>query len=64
MKVKEGDVFKILLNEAEYVVKKIVNKMVILESKNGEAHLLTGIDNLGIKSFYQKKEEVKAWDKM
>jgi c-di-GMP-binding flagellar brake protein YcgR len=33
--------------------------MAVLESKNGKSQILTGIENLGIKTFYQKEEETK-----
>jgi hypothetical protein len=59
MQTKVGDIFKSLLNGYEYIVKKIANKMAVLESKNGKSQILTGIENLGIKTFYQKEEEAK-----
>ncbi len=54
MEIKEGDIFKNNLDEAEYIVKKIVNSMVVLESENPKRHILTGVSTLDIKSFYQK----------
>jgi len=60
MQTKVGDIFKSFLNGSEYIVKKIANKMVVLESKNGKSQILTGIENLGIKTFYQKEEESKS----
>jgi hypothetical protein len=60
MQTKVGDIFKSLLNGSEYIVKKIANKMAVLESKNGRSQILTGIENLGIKTFYQKEEETKS----
>jgi len=60
MQTKVGDIFKSLLNGSEYIVKKIANKMVVLESKNGKSQILTGIENLEIKTFYQKEEEAKS----
>jgi hypothetical protein len=59
MQTKVGDIFKSLLNGSEYIVKKIANKMAVLESKNGKSQILTVIENLGIKTFYQKEEEAK-----
>ena len=57
---KVGNIFKnLLLDESEYVVKRIANRLVVLESKDGERQILTGIENLGIRAFYQKKERVK-----
>jgi hypothetical protein len=60
MKAREGEIFKSFLSGAEYVVKRIENKLVVLESLNGKRQILTGIENLGIKSFYEKKEEIKS----
>ncbi len=54
MEIKEGDIFKNNLDEAEYIVKKIVNRMVVLESENPKRHILTEVSTLNIKSFYQK----------
>ena len=53
--MKEGDIFENLLNGTEYVVKNIVNKMVILQSKKGDRQIITGVETLKIKSFYQEK---------
>lgn len=60
MQTKEGDIFKSSSNGSAYIVKKIANKMAMLESKNGKSQILTGIENLGIKTFYQKEEETKS----
>ena len=56
MKVKEGDIFKSLLSNEEYIIKKIVISAVVLESQNGKKQILTDVENLKIKSFYKKKE--------
>jgi hypothetical protein len=56
MKTKEGDKFKSLLDGAEYAIKKIVNRMVLLESKDGKRQILTEVDNLKAGAFYQKME--------
>jgi len=34
--MKEGDIFENLLDGAEYVVKQIVNSMVVLRSRKGD----------------------------
>jgi len=34
MQTKVGDIFRNSLNGSEYIVKKIANKMALLESKN------------------------------
>jgi len=55
--MKEGEIFENLLDGAEYVVKQIVNNMVVLRSIKGDRHIVTGVDTLRIKSFYLKKEK-------
>jgi len=57
MKFKEGDIFRSFLSGEEYIIKKIVKSIVMLESQNGKKQILTDFDNLKIKSFYTKKEE-------
>jgi hypothetical protein len=57
LKVKEGDMFKSLISDEEYFVKKIVNRAVVLQTKNGKRQIWTDVDNLRIKSFYMKKED-------
>ena len=59
MQTKEGDIFKNCLNGMEYGIKKIVNRMVLLESKDGMKQILTEVDSLKIRSFYQKMEQNK-----
>jgi hypothetical protein len=56
LKVKEGDMFKSFLNDEEYIVKKIVNRTAILQTKNGKKQILTDVDTIKIASFYKKKE--------
>ncbi len=55
--MKEGDVFESLLSRIEYVVKSIVNKMAVLQSRKGDSQIITGIETLKMKSFYRKKEK-------
>ena len=57
MQAKEGDIFKSSLDGTEYVVKKVVNSMVLLESQDAKKKIMTGVSSLKIKSFYQKKED-------
>jgi len=56
MKTKEGDKFRNPVDGAEYILRKIVNRMALLESKDGRRQILTEVDNLRINSFYQKME--------
>ncbi len=53
----EGDIFECLLDGMEYVVKHIVNKIVVLQSRSGDKQIITGVDTLTIKSLYRKREE-------
>ena len=55
--MKEGDIYKSLLDGAEYAVKRIVNKMVVLESRKGDRHILTWVETLKPKSLYREKEK-------
>jgi hypothetical protein len=52
MEIKEGDIFKKVLGGSEYTIKKIVNRIVVLESKDGKNQILTEVGNLKLKSFY------------
>jgi hypothetical protein len=54
MPTKEGDKFKNAVNGVEYILRKIVNRMALLESEDGKRQILTDVDNLKINSFYQK----------
>ena len=55
--MKEGDIFLSLLDGTEYVVKKIVSSMVVLQSRKGDRQILTGAGTLKTKSFYREREE-------
>jgi len=57
MNVKEGDIFKSSIGSEDLIVKKVVNKMVVLESQDGKRQILTGVDTLRLKSFYLKRED-------
>jgi hypothetical protein len=55
--MNKGDVFESLLDGMEYIVKDIVNKMVVLKSRKGGREILTEVETLKIKSFYREKEK-------
>ena len=55
--MKEGDIFESLLDGTEYVIKDIVNKMVVLQSRERNKQIITGIETLKIKSFYREREK-------
>ena len=56
MDIREGEVFRHSSDGVSFIVKKIVNNMVVLESQDGKREILTGVDTLKLKSFYLKKE--------
>ncbi len=55
--MRKGDVFENLLDGAEYVVKNIVNRMVVLRSTKRERYIITEAETLKIRSFYREKEK-------
>jgi hypothetical protein len=56
METKEGDKVRCVLDDENYIVTRIVNRLVVLKSTDGEKRILTGKDSLKI--FYKKMEEV------
>ena len=61
METKVGDRVRSILNGIEYQVKKIVKRMVVLESQDGKSQVLTELDNLTL--FYKKEEGKALWKK-
>ena len=58
MQTKEGDTVRSILNGIEYKIKKIVERMAVLESQDGKSQIVTEVDSL--KLFYRDKEDVQA----
>jgi hypothetical protein len=58
MKPKSGDLLKSLLDGEDYIIKKVVENMAILESENGKKQILTEVDTLRL--FYMGKKEMNA----
>ena len=58
MKPKSGDILESILDGEDYIVKKVVENMAMLQSQNGKKQILTEIDTLRL--FYRKKEEIEA----
>jgi hypothetical protein len=58
MKPKSGDILKSILDGEDYIIKKVVENMAMLESQNGKKQILTEVDTLRL--FYRKKEEINA----
>ncbi len=55
MNIREGEVFKNTTAGVDFIVKKIVNDMVVLQSQDGEREILTGVHTLTSTSFYERK---------
>ena len=56
MQTREGEMIKSCLDGMDYTIKGIFNGMVVLESKSGNKQILTEVDTLNIRSFYEKIE--------
>jgi hypothetical protein len=57
MNISNGDTFTHSSDGVDFVIRKIVNDMVVLESQDGERQILTGMITLNSKSFFLKKED-------
>ncbi len=58
MKPKSGDRLRSILDGGDYIIKKIVENMAMLESQNGKKQILTEVDTLPL--FYRKREEMNS----
>ena len=56
MDIRGGEVFGHSLDGVSFIVKQIVNNMVVLESQDGKRQILTGVDTLKLRSFYLRGE--------
>jgi len=61
MKTKEGDTVRSMLSGLCYKVRKVANRIAILESQDGKSQILTELDTL--KTFYQKKEDLDGFNR-
>ncbi len=57
MNITEGEVFRNTTDGTDFIVKKIVKDMVVLESQDGKRQILTGVSTLISTPFYQKRGE-------
>jgi hypothetical protein len=57
MKVEEGNEVRSSLDGNDYTITRVVNNMVVLESKDGKKQIMTGVESL--KLFYKEKEEAE-----
>jgi len=60
MNITEGEVFRNTTDGVDFIVKKIVNDMVVLQSQDGKRQILTGVRTLTSTAFYQKKGEEES----
>ena len=57
MDIKRGEIFEKTADGVDFLVKKIVRDMVVLESQDGKRQILTEASTLALKSFYLKRGE-------
>jgi hypothetical protein len=55
MNIRQGEVFENSTDGVDFIVKKVVKDMVVLESQDGKRQILTGVRTLTSTSFYLKK---------
>ena len=55
MSIKQGEIFQNSTDGVDFIVKKIVKDMVILETQDGKRQILAGVHTLTSTSFYLKK---------
>ena len=54
MDIRQGEVFKNSMNGVDFLVKKIVGKIVVLETQDGKRQILTEVDTLTLASPFLK----------
>jgi len=55
MDIKRGEIFEKTADGVDFVVKKIVRDMVVLESQDGKRQILTEVSTLALESFYLRR---------
>ena len=55
MNIKLGEIFRNSKDGVDFIVKKVVRDMVVLESHDGKRQILTGVHALTSTSFYLKQ---------
>ncbi len=63
MNIKQGEIFRNSMDGVDFIVKKVVRDMVVLESDDGKRQILTGLHTLTSTSFYLKKGGEKSLNK-
>jgi len=56
MNITVGKVFRNTIDGVDFIVKKIVNDMVILQSQDGKRQILTEVRTLTSTPFYQTRD--------
>ena len=56
MNITEGEVFRNTSDGVDFIVKKIVNDMVFLQSQDGKRQIVTEVHTLTSTPFYQKRD--------
>ena len=56
MNITEGEVFRNTTDGVDFIVKKIVNDMVFLQSQDGKRQIVTEVRTLTSTPFYQKRD--------
>ncbi len=57
MNITEGEVFRNTTYGVDFIVKKVVNDIVVLQSQDGKRQILTEARTLTSTPFYQKKNK-------
>ncbi len=57
MDIRQGDVCRSSTDGMDFIVKKIVNDVAVLESQDRKRQILAGVNTLKLKSFYLKKKK-------
>ncbi len=60
MNITKGDVFRDISDGVDLVVKKVMNDMVVLQSRDGKRQVLTGMITLASQLLYQKKLDERS----
>ena len=60
MNIRQGEIFRNSTDGVDFMVKKIVKDMVVLESQDRKRQVLTGINTLTSRSLFLKKEREES----
>jgi hypothetical protein len=63
MNIKQGDIFRNSTDGVDFIIRKVVRDMVVLESHDGKRQILTGVHTLTSTSFYLRQGGEESSDK-